>query len=132
MEHNPWLRTTPALAPVLRELRDREPLFHRFGPSDTLETADALISEIFWETGASGARYDRQTVLRVLAERLREPGRGREWHPSEWAVRELSPELFLLTYTLDEPARRTRRTTIWRRHEGEWSVEYHQGTVVAP
>jgi hypothetical protein len=41
-------------------------------------------------------------------------------------------DLFLVTYALDEGARRTLRSTLWRRTPHGWSVEFHQGTVVGP
>jgi hypothetical protein len=43
----------------------------------------------------------------------------------------LAADLYLLTYTLvQDGARKTRRTTIWRRALEQWQIVYHQGTVV--
>jgi len=36
----------------------------------------------------------------------------------------------LLTYTLAQGARITRRATIWRRCGSDWKIVYHQGTIV--
>ena len=41
------------------------------------------------------------------------------------------PDTYLLTYTLRQDARVTRRLTVWQRHEGHWRILYHQGTIVA-
>jgi len=39
--------------------------------------------------------------------------------------------LYLLTYTLlQDKTRLTRRSTIWRRTDGDWKIVFHQGTVV--
>ena len=35
-----------------------------------------------------------------------------------------------LTYTLYQPGRVTRRSSIWHRSPSGWQVIYHQGTVV--
>jgi hypothetical protein len=44
----------------------------------------------------------------------------------------LGPEFYLLTYTLRQPDRLTRRSTIWRRTEdGDWQIVFHQGTPVS-
>ena len=37
----------------------------------------------------------------------------------------------LLTYTLWQGERVTRRLTVWQRHDGRWRILYHQGTIVA-
>jgi hypothetical protein len=46
-------------------------------------------------------------------------------------LRRLGPDTYLLTYTLDQAGRRTRRSTIWRRSEDGWQILYHQGTIIA-
>lgn len=38
---------------------------------------------------------------------------------------------YLLTYTLLQGERVTRRATLWRRRGGEWKIVYHQGTIVS-
>jgi hypothetical protein len=43
---------------------------------------------------------------------------------------EVAPGNYLLTYTLRQPGRVTRRATLWRRTGGGWQAIYHQGTVV--
>jgi len=64
VEHT--LVTAPGLAPVLAELSAREPIFHRpeFGTSRA--DFERMTAEDFWETGASGRRYSRESVLNEL------------------------------------------------------------------
>lgn len=44
---------------------------------------------------------------------------------------EIAPDNYLLTYTLFQGERVTRRSTIWRRSTTGWKILYHQGTIVA-
>lgn len=87
----------------------------------------------FWEIGASGRRYSREYILGVLQERYRNPGgHADSWRTADFACRQLGPDVYLLTYTLWQGERQTRRATIWRRSAGGWKIAFHQGTVVAP
>jgi hypothetical protein len=70
-ETEPALETDPALADVLAELRDREPLFHRTELGTRAQALDQHMAPGFWEAGASGRRYSRQHVLEVLVRRAR-------------------------------------------------------------
>ncbi|WP_230592939.1 MULTISPECIES: nuclear transport factor 2 family protein [unclassified Rhodococcus (in: high G+C Gram-positive bacteria)] len=87
----------------------------------------------FWEVGASGTRYDRDEVWAVLEKRYRQDPSGDhdvDWETSDFEVREVAPDTYLLTYTLLQVDRLTRRATLWQRRAGEWTILYHQGTVV--
>lgn len=130
MSIEPDLRTDPALLPVLEELRQREPIFHRPEFGNTCADHLAMTAEDFWEVGASGRRYSRQHVLDVLDERQRHP-QPDPWETSEFHCRQLADAVYLLTYTLHQGERVTRRATIWRRDPGGWKIVFHQGTVVA-
>ena len=44
---------------------------------------------------------------------------------------EIATDNYLVTYTLIQGERITRRATIWRRTIEGWKIVYHQGTVVA-
>ncbi len=50
---------------------------------------------------------------------------------SEFHLREIAPATYLLTYTLQQDTKLTRRATIWQRRERDWTVLYHQGTLVS-
>ncbi|WP_426662997.1 DUF4440 domain-containing protein [Rhodanobacter aciditrophus] len=130
MNSEPELHTDPALLPVLEELRRREPIFHR--PEFGVTRADhcAMTAEDFWEVGASGLRYSREYVLDVLDERQRNP-QPDPWETSGFHCRRLADAVYLLTYTLRQGERVTRRATVWRRDPDGWKIVYHQGTLVA-
>jgi hypothetical protein len=128
----PVLRTDPELQGVLDELSAREPLFHRGRPGNTRVEIGAMVTDDFWEVGASGRRYGRDFVLDVVAERCRRPAED-DWHGEDFHCRRLGPDVYLLTYTLVQGDRVTRRSTVWEAGAaGRWRAIYHQGTVVAP
>jgi hypothetical protein len=104
------------------------PLFHRPELGTTRAHLENMITDDFWETGASGRRYDRKFILDILEERSRNPGSD-IWGTSEFRCQELAEDIYLLTYTLLQGKRKTRRLTIWQRTGGAWKARYHQGTI---
>jgi hypothetical protein len=125
----PDLSTSPELAPILAELIAREPIFHRPELGTTRADFERMMAEDFWETGASGQRYSRQFVLDELERRHSAP-RSDLWETSDFVCRRLAGEVYLLTYTLVQDKRKTRRATIWQKTPGGWKILYHQGTIV--
>jgi hypothetical protein len=128
-EMEPDLITEPALRGVLDELRRREPIFHHpeFGASRA--DFENMMVDDFWEVGASGQRYSKSAVLDELARRY-----SREyvdqWETLDFHCRKLAGEVYLLTYTLLQGKRKTRRSTIWQNTPAGWKIVFHQGTVV--
>lgn len=131
MAETPFTRTDPELLRILEELRSREPIFHtaRFGA--TIEDFTRSTAPDFWEVGASGRRYSREFILRHLGANPPCDADSAGWKCSDFAVRRLGPDTFLLTYTLLQVDRLTRRATIWERTSDGWRILYHQGTVVS-
>jgi len=133
----PDLHTDPDLLPVLEELRQREPIFHRPEFGTTRSDFERMTDAGFWETGASGKRYSRAFVLDTLEQRCAHPAEE-NWETRDFHCVEIAPGNFLLTYTLLQrlprtPSgddRTTRRATIWRRTGDGWKIVYHQGTIV--
>ena len=126
----PGRATDPHLLDVLGELQRREPIFHRPEFGTTRGDFEAMMTQDFWETGASGSRYTRDVVLDVLERRHAHP-HDDPWETSDFQCLQIAPDNFLLTYTLRQGERVTRRATIWRRTEDGFKIVYHQGTVVA-
>jgi hypothetical protein len=126
----PPLNTDPELAEVLAELSRREPIFHRPEFGTLRADFEKMTVEDFWEIGASGRRYSREYVLDTLEKRYSEPHRD-VWEARDFHCRRLSPDMYLLTYTLLQDNRRlTRRSTIWQSTPEGWKVVFHQGTIV--
>ncbi|CAN7356898.1 DUF4440 domain-containing protein [Rhizobium sp. LjRoot254] len=114
---------------VLDELSAREPIFHcrEFGTSR--EDLPNMTADDFWEIGASGKAYGRDFVIENLLERYktREPD---DWSCSDFSIRQIGEDLYQLNYVLQQPGRRTRRTTLWRKIGEAWQIVFHQGTVI--
>ena len=125
----PTLITAAEHADVLEELRRREPVFHHPEFGTKRADFDGMMDPSFWEIGASGRRYSREYVLDVLEERWRDPP-SEQWETSDFHCAEIAADNYLLTYTLRQQDRLTRRTSIWRRTAAEWKIVFHQGTVV--
>jgi hypothetical protein len=126
----PLLTTAPELQDVLAALSAREPIFHRPEFGTTRADFEKMMGEDYWETGASGRRYSRMTVLDELERRYSAPHND-VWETRDFHCRRLGPDIFLLTYTLLQDSRRlTRRSTIWQSTGDGWKIVYHQGTVV--
>jgi hypothetical protein len=125
----PEFKTQPELAGVLAELIAREPIFHRPEFGTRRDEFERMTVDDFWETGASGRRYSREFVLDELEKRFSAPQEDL-WEASDFLCRELAPNVYLLTYTLLQSQRKTRRATIWQRTAEGWKIVYHQGTMV--
>lgn len=131
LEEEPDLETRPELLAVLAELQAREPIFHRPEVGTSAEDLERQMAPDFWEVGASGRLYSRQHVLRTLLERFAHPHQD-SWQTSDFHCRQVGADTYLLTYTLQQPDRLTRRVTVRRRTpEAGWQILFHQGTPVA-
>ena len=95
----PTLTTAPELTGILAALdRARADL----SPSRVWSLAgrfEAMMTDDFWETGASGRRYSREFVLDELMRRASTPHED-VWETSDFFCRELAADMYLLTYTL--------------------------------
>ncbi|HET7126591.1 MAG TPA: DUF4440 domain-containing protein [Lysobacter sp.] len=128
------MSTTPdaadaEVARALEALRAREPLFHRPEFGTTRADFERMTSDDFWEIGASGRRYGRAFVLDTLEQRHAQPHHD-PWETSEFRCRALGECTWLLTYTLRQNERVSRRMTLWRENDDGWRALYHQGTLV--
>jgi hypothetical protein len=122
--------TAPELHDVLAELSAREPIFHRPEFGTTRADFERMTVEDFWETGASGRRYSRESVLDELERRFA-ASLDDVWETRDFYCRRLGPDTYLLTYTLlQDGSRLTRRATIWQSTADGWKIVYHQGTIV--
>jgi hypothetical protein len=126
----PTLVTDPALASVLKELRAREPIFHHPEFGTTRADFDNMMTPDFWEVGASGRRYSRKSILDELERRYGGGYVEGRLEATDFHCRRLAEDAYLLTYTLFQGERKTRRATIWQRSGQDWKIVYHQGTVV--
>ena len=125
-----FTRVDSGLEQLLDDLRNREPIFHteRFGRS--FEDFERSTAPDFWEVGASGRRYSRDFILEMRRREALVDADAAGWKAEGFGLRQLGPDCYLLTYTLDQAGRITRRATVWERSGQDWRIVYHQGTIV--
>lgn len=124
------LNAPPSLQAVRDELAAREPLFHRPEFGVTRADFEAMTASDFSEVGASGRRYSREFVLDTL-EKRGAVSMPEDWRAHDFDCRRLAPDTYLLTYTLEQGERISRRSTIWQQSDGVWRALFHQGTLAA-
>ena len=120
-----------ALAPLLAELTELEPIFHTRKFGTTLAEFEQRMADDYWQVGASGRRYSRAAILEHLARRPAQLADESGWRCSEHALRALGEDTFLVTYCLSQGERVSRRSTLWRRRNGRWQILYLQGSLVS-
>src|SRR5258706_16150359 len=121
--------TDPDLVAVRDELASREPIFHRPEWGTTRADFEKMMAEGFWETGASGRRYSRAFVLDELERRYASSPLDDDWESCGFHCQRLAAEVFLLTYSMRQGARATRRSTIWQRAGSDSEIGFPQGTI---
>ena len=93
----PALITDPKLLDVLKELMQREPIFHRPEFGTTRQDFEKMTEAAFWEVGASGRRYSREYILDLLEQRSENPiqdnWEAKDFHCTE-CCRQLSHHLY--------------------------------------
>jgi hypothetical protein len=124
-----FARTDPELLPVLEELKRREPIFHATEFGTTVDDFERSVAPDYWEVGATGRRYSREFILETF--RTFPPvAEADEFECRDFSLQQLGQNTYLLTYTLKQWERLTRRATIWQRMGDHWRILYHQGTAV--
>jgi hypothetical protein len=102
-----------------------------FGGIERAKVTDHAMAPDYWEVGASGRRYSRNFILRFLDQNPPIDAFSADWQSCDFGLRRLGQDTYLLTYTLHQGDRVTRRATIWRETAGGWCILYHQGTIVS-
>lgn len=116
--------TQAVAAAVERELRLLDPRV-RASPELVL----GLLDPEFTEFGASGRRWDAESVLTVTNDGTLSPESPVEVTEMSGAV--LAPGVVHLTYLADNRGRRSWRSSLWRRTDDGWRMYFHQGTPAA-
>jgi hypothetical protein len=121
----------PDLLSVFEDLRRCEPIFHTQEFGSALSDFERAMAPGYWEVGASGRRYSRSFILRILEQNPPVDAAAANWQIFDCGLRRLGPETYLFTYTLRQVDRLSRRATIWQSISGGWHILYHQGTLVS-
>ncbi|MFD5323388.1 DUF4440 domain-containing protein [Streptomyces sp. NPDC127092] len=96
------------------------------------DEAARLFDPEFVEVGASGRRWTYEEMLAALPELDGAAKEGPRFETSALRGVLLAPGLVHLTYETDFGGRRARRSSLWRKGDGDagWRLYYHQGTPV--
>jgi ribonuclease HI len=88
----------------------------------------ARLHPAFREIGASGRVWGLEEILAALAAGDEQtPAEAHDLEPAR-----LADDLVLLTYRAVRPERRSLRSSLWQRVDGEWLLRFHQGTPEPP
>jgi hypothetical protein len=118
------------MPPLLSHLQLLEVELHHPGVRCSRERLEQLLHPQFHEVGRSGRKYDRETIVRFLAEQQTHA----RVESSNFAVHLLAEGCAHLTYesvqrcadgTLQNHAL---RSSIWMETPAGWQLFYHQGT----
>ena len=126
-----FTHTDPNLLPVLEDLKRLEPIFHTREFGTARADFEKATAPDYWEASASGRRYSREFILNELEKHPPVHAASAGWRCHDHAVRQLGSDTYLITYTLRQLDRITRRATIWQRTSEGWRILYHQGTIVS-
>jgi len=129
--HEVFTDTEADLLLILEEVHRYEPIFHTRAFGLTPADHERRMAHTYWEVGASGRRYSREFILQHLSQTPPIDAQLAGWKTSGHALRKLGPDTYLLTYTLQQGDRITRRATIWRSTPQGWVILFHQGTIAA-
>jgi hypothetical protein len=88
-----------------------------------------LLAPDFVEIGASGRRWDLDSVLTMLREESAEDDND-VIKLTGLAGRALAPGVVQVFWESERAGRRARRTSIWCERESGWQQVYHQGTLL--
>ena len=113
-------------AELLAHLTELEiALMRHAGPLGAAQ-AESLLHPLAEEVGRSGRSYDRLALLRLLAES--DPAEQAGVQAEHFSLHRLGADAALLRYRSQRPSGATERSSIWQRHEGRWTLRFHQGT----
>lgn len=121
---------THVVAPeVLARIRGLERELHTTACRSDEDRLRELLAPDFAEIGASGRRWDRETVLELLRRETADPAAG-TIEMTGLSARALAPGVVQVFWDSDRNGRRARRTSIWCERHGGWRLVYHQGTLL--
>jgi hypothetical protein len=118
----------PAEDPEIAEVVRRELLLLDPAVRSSRERALGLLHRDFVEFGASGRRWDAESVAVSMAQAAVD---GERVEARAFSGVRLADDVVLLTFEARSPARVSLRSSVWVRVDAEWRLRFHQGTVAA-
>jgi hypothetical protein len=119
---------------LVDELLKLESNLHKRDVRSSARAVSELLADEFVEFGSSGRIFNKSAIIDALAA---ESG-DLQVFVDDFAVRELAPNLALVTYVVAKPSgqpaamvRTSLRSSIWQMRDGRWQMIFHQGTRIA-
>ena len=119
---------------LIDELLKLETDLHKREVRSSARALSELLADEFVEFGSSGRIFDKSGIIDALAT---ESG-DLQVSVEEFAVRELAPNVALVTYVVAKPSghpaamvRTSLRSSIWQLRDGRWQMIFHQGTRIS-
>ena len=109
---------------------DLETSLHKKETRNSREKISALIADDFLEFGKSGGILTKRDTLEILEDEAVDL----QVEVSDFAARQLSPDVVLVTYTAamldgdNSTMVATNRSSVWVLRHGRWQMVFHQGT----
>ena len=82
----------------------------------------------FMEFGASGRTWTRQNIIADLT--MASPETSIDIEATAMTARRIDADTILITYHADHAGMRSLRSSIWIQHEANWTMLFHQGTLI--
>ena len=86
----------------------------------------ALLAPDFVEIGASGRRWDLESVVTMVLAEAQDPGGSIRM--SQVEHRHLAADVVQVLWESERDGRRARRSSLWCRRGSAWQQVFHQGT----
>ncbi|MGW6393455.1 nuclear transport factor 2 family protein [Streptomyces sp. NPDC055103] len=117
---------------VVAEVIERELQLLSPGVRSSRALAEELLDPEFVEVGASGRRWDYESMVAALPVMQGAADDGPRYVPTEMTGTVLAPGIVHLTFETVIDGRRARRSSIWRKTDDDsgWRMYYHQATPV--
>lgn len=93
-----------------------------------------LLHKDFQEVGASGTSYDFQSICFLLQSEQTESSNSEQIISQDFHATMLADNVCLLLYKScllsrdNVPHSFAKRSSVWQRTNGQWQIQYHQGT----
>lgn len=91
-----------------------------------------MLADDFFEISSSGRIYNRQTIIKALANEQKI-----HFSISKFQAVELCSNIVLVTYHAisktedDKPPIHSLRSSIWKKFDNNWQMIFHQGTPIS-
>lgn len=100
-----------------------ETALHRKEIRNSPDAVSALLADEFVEFGRSGRIWDKRSII----ESMQKEKLDQKVTVHDFAARELSPDIILVTYKTASAL----RSSIWKRVGEKWQIVFHQGTAIS-